>query len=78
MKLKYTVVINKSYENEQINTPPAYVLPPAAIAKGNSLPPIFGNNALTYYTPILIQYAPKGAEMNGLERLLCASSMKKV
>jgi hypothetical protein len=67
MKLKYTVVKNKSYEDEQIKKsipPPAYVLPPAAIARGKSLPPIFGNNATTYYKPHSLAISGVGTVRN--------------
>ena len=45
----------KEVENARIQAksiaPPPLALPPDALAKGTSFPPLFGNNATTYYKP---------------------------
>jgi len=57
MPLKYTQANRQYNKEEDARTqaksiaPPPLALPPDALAKGNMFPPLFGNNATTYYKP---------------------------
>jgi len=43
---------------------PVYVLPPVAVKQGAKLPPVFGNNATTFYKPHSLSTSGTGTVVN--------------